>query len=234
MEQEASKIEINKQVKFSTKEINSIFEYLTKTHNSKIELDFNSDYTLLVAVILSARATDKGVNKATKILFEYVKTPQDMLEFGLERLKDSVKTIGLYNAKAERIMETTKILIQKHNSKIPSNLNELEALPGVGRKTANVILNELFEKPVFPVDTHVFRVANRIGLTHANNPIQSEQQLKAIVPNRYAVKAAHAMVLHGRYICKARKPDCDKCGLKNICAFYNTIKAHAPIKGSIK
>lgn len=229
--------------KHSKAEIEQIFKAII-AKSGPIELDHVNDYTLLVAVVLSARATDKGVNKATKALFEKVQTPQQMLELGLESsenavgLEEYVKTIGLYKNKAKNIMALSKLLIEKHGGKVPGTLEELEALPGVGRKTANVILNELFNLPTFPVDTHVFRVSNRLGLCsqlpggQAKNPLQTEKVLKEIVPAEYAVDAAQSLVLHGRYVCKAIKPKCNECTVSQWCEYYKNTKNI--IKPSVK
>lgn len=190
-----------------------------------IELNYTNSFTCLIAVILSARTTDKQVNKATEILFQKISTPEDILKLGLSQLTAYIQTIGLYTTKAKHIMETCTILIERYNSQIPTTREELETLPGVGRKTANVVLNEIFKQPTFPVDTHVFRVCNRLGITSAKNPLQTEEQLQRIVPAIYRLHAAHNLVLHGRYVCKARKPLCEQCPLIEYCHYYQEQSA---------
>lgn len=184
------------------------------------ELEYVNPYTLLVAVVLSAQATDKGVNKATRELFKIVKTPEQMLDLGLEGLKHYVKTIGLYNSKAQNIIKLSALLKEKHASVVPQTRDELEALPGVGRKTANVILNTLYGMDVIAVDTHVFRLANRLKLAQAKTPLDCEKQLMTSIPQEYFKDAHHLLILHGRYVCKAQKPLCDTCVLKDLCAYY--------------
>lgn len=204
-------------------EITEIFNIL-QTYSGAIELDHVNDYTLLVAVVLSARATDKGVNKATKELFKIVQTPQAMVDLGLEKLEEYVKTIGLFKTKAKNIITLSEILIKEHNGIVPNNRDALVALPGVGRKTANVVLNEAFEQEAFPVDTHVFRVTNRLGLCITKTPEQTEKVLEEIVPKPYRLNASQSMVLYGRYICKALKPACQTCQLQQFCDFYKNKK----------
>ncbi|KAL0263839.1 UNVERIFIED_CONTAM: hypothetical protein PYX00_011140 [Menopon gallinae] len=202
--------------------IDKIFSILLKlTPNPKTELNYSNNFTLLVAVVLSAQATDISVNKATKELFTIIKTPQDIINLGEEKLKTYIKTIGLYNAKAKNIIELSKQLIQHHNNTVPNTLEQLVKLPGVGRKTANVILNVAFNKPTIAVDTHVFRVSNRIGLSNATTPLNTELQLLKNVPQKYIFLAHHLLILHGRYICKAKNPLCNKCPIKTYCKFYN-------------
>lgn len=205
--------------KHSAQDLEEIFKILTQ-NNKPIELNFSNGFQLLIAVILSARTTDKAVNKATQNLFKIVHTPADMIELGVEKLESFINILGLYKTKAKRIIQTSDILIKKHNKQVPDNLDDLQQLPGVGRKTANVILNELFKQITFPVDTHVFRVANRLGLVKATNTLQTEQALKEQVPAKYALHAAHSMVLHGRYICKAVKPMCEQCPVQQYCEYY--------------
>lgn len=202
-------------------QVDEIFETLHK-HNPtpKTELEYKNDFTLLIAVVLSARTTDLSVNKATKDLFLNYDSPQKILELGLAGLKNYIKTIGLYNTKAENIIKLCKILIDKYDSKVPNNLEELVKLPGVGRKTANVVLNCLFGMDSMPVDTHVFRVSRRLGLAYGNSPEKVERELLAIIPQKWQKYAHHWLVLHGRYICKARSPKCTECYLSKYCRYY--------------
>lgn len=190
----------------------------------KIELDYVTPYTLLVAVILSAQATDKGVNKATKSLFAKYNTPESMLELGEDGLKQYIKSIGLYNTKAKNIIKMSQKLVDDYNSKIPDNFDDLCQLPGVGRKSANVILNCLYGKDTIAVDTHVFRVSNRIGLAHAKNVLQTELQLMKNIEPQYRKSMHHLLVLHGRYICKAVKPLCSECCVNDVCLYYKNVK----------
>ncbi|MBP5859109.1 endonuclease III [Marivibrio halodurans] len=185
----------------------------------KGELDWTNPYTLLVAVTLSAQATDVGVNKATAGLFKVVSTPQDMLALGEEGLKAHIKTIGLYNSKAKNVMKMTEILVADHGGEVPRERAALEALPGVGRKTANVVLNIAFGQPTIAVDTHLFRVSNRTGLAPGKTPLAVEQKLEKKVPKPYLLHAHHWLILHGRYICKARKPDCPACVVSDVCRY---------------
>lgn len=181
------------------------------------ELESVNTYTLLVAVILSAQATDVGVNKATRALFQKVTTPEAMVKLGLDKLKDHIKTIGLYNAKAENVIKMSQILIDKFGSKVPDNLDDLTSLPGVGRKTANVILNIAFGHPTIAVDTHVFRVSNRTGIAKGDTVEVVEKKLEKTIPAQYKRHAHHWLILHGRYVCKARSPDCAHCLIADIC-----------------
>jgi endonuclease-3 len=176
-------------------------------------------YTLLVAVVLSAQATDKGVNKATGPLFAVADTPEAILELGEGRLKDYIKTIGLYNSKAKNVIALSRILIAEHGGEVPADREALEKLPGVGRKTANVVLNMAFGVPTIAVDTHVFRVGNRTGLAPGKTPLEVERKLERAVPEAYKRHAHHWLILHGRYICKARKPDCPNCVVNDLCRF---------------
>lgn len=189
-----------------------------------------NNYTLLVAVICSAQSTDASVNKATDGLFKTIDSPEKMLELGEDRLKSHIKSIGLFNAKAKNIIEMSKILINSYNGIVPSTLLELIALPGVGRKTANVILNCAFNLPTMAVDTHVFRVGNRIGLTKARNVVESEKQLLENIPPEWLLDAHHWLILHGRYTCKARKPECGKCIIQALCEYpdKNFDSRHLP------
>ncbi len=190
----------------------------------KSELEYVNPYTLLVAVILSAQSTDVGVNKATKALFKKVQTPVAMVKLGEAGLKEYVKTIGLYNAKAKNIIKASEILVREHGGKVPADRADLEKLPGVGRKTANVVLNVAFHQPVIAVDTHIFRVANRTGLAPGKNPLVVEEKLEKVVPSAYLLHAHHWLILHGRYICKARKPACPVCPVADLCAFKDKTK----------
>ncbi len=185
------------------------------------ELDYTSPYTLLVAAVLSAQATDKGVNKATKGLFAVADSAARMLELGEQGLKNHIKTIGLFNTKAKNIMALSRILMTDHNGQPPKSRVALEKLPGVGRKTANVVLNVAFGHPTIAVDTHVFRVSNRIGLAPGKTPLEVEKGLEEITPKAWRLHAHHWLVLHGRYVCKARKPDCPSCVVRDFCGFKN-------------
>lgn len=185
-----------------------------------IELTYINPYTLSVAVILSAQATDKGVNAISPALFAVADTPTKMLNLGIERLKQCIKSLGLYNNKAKNIIAMSEMLVRKFNSTIPSTFEELTSLPGIGPKSANVILNCVFHKPTIAVDTHVFRTANRIGLVKAKNVKETEKQLLARIPQKWLSHAHHWLVLHGRYVCKARKPQCQSCILKGVCLYY--------------
>ncbi len=183
------------------------------------ELHFGSPFELLVAVILSAQATDIGVNKATAGLFKAANSPQAMLALGEDRLREHVRTIGLFNTKAKNIYRTCAILVETHGGAVPADRRALEALPGVGRKTANVILNTAFGKPTIAVDTHIFRVANRTGLAPGKNVRQVEDRLLEVTPDRFKHNAHHWLILHGRYVCKARKPDCPQCLIADLCEY---------------
>ena len=183
------------------------------------ELDYINPYTLLVAVVLSAQATDAGVNKATKPLFEIADTPEKMLELGEPRLRHYIKTIGLYRMKAKNVIGLSEALIEKHGGKVPHEREALEALPGVGRKTANVVMNIAFSEPTIAVDTHIFRVGNRTGLAPGATPLDVEMKLLKAVPENFRLHAHHWLILHGRYVCKARKPECWRCLVADICLF---------------
>lgn len=187
--------------------------------NPKGELNYINSYTLLVAVVLSAQATDVSVNKATKNLFKIAKTPEQMLDLGEANLKNHIKTIGLYNSKAKNIINLSLMLKTKHRSIIPQDLETLQQLPGVGRKTANVVLNMAFGDPTIAVDTHVFRIANRTGLAEGKTPLEVEKILNRITPNKFKHHAHHWLILHGRYVCKSRKPDCPNCVVREYCNF---------------
>ncbi|MCH7507758.1 MAG: endonuclease III [Proteobacteria bacterium] len=189
------------------------------------ELEYNSPFELLTAVILSAQATDVAVNKATRKLFPLANTPQAILDLGEDGLKHYIRTIGLYNAKATNIIKTCGILLEKHGGEVPSERKSLEALPGVGRKTANVVLNTAFGKPTIAVDTHIFRLANRTGMAKGKTPLQVELKLLKAVPKEYLHDAHHWLILHGRYTCKARKPNCPECIVRDLCSFRNKTQA---------
>ena len=181
------------------------------------ELEFTNPYTLLVAVVLSAQATDAGVNIATKPLFERIKTPQQMVELGEERLREAIKTIGLFNTKAKNVIALSRALIERFDGKVPGSREQLQELPGVGRKTANVVLNTAFGEETFAVDTHVFRVCNRTGLASGKNVDEVEAKLEKIVPQPFRRDAHHWLILHGRYTCKARLPECWRCPVTDLC-----------------
>lgn len=188
-----------------------------KDPNPRCELDYTNAYTLLVAVLLSAQTTDKGVNKATAELFKIADTPQKMLELGLENLKGYIKTIGLYNNKAKNVIALSQELINKYQGEVPSDRHALENLPGVGRKTANVVLNVWFNQPTIAVDTHVMRISHRLGFSDGKTPLAVEEDLNAVLPDNYKKNANHWLVLFGRYICKAQKPDCANCPISSFC-----------------
>ena len=183
------------------------------------ELEYTSVFELLSAVLLSAQAADVGVNKATRKLFAVANTPQQILDLGLNGLENYVKTIGLYRSKAKHLMETCRILVEQHHSVVPRTREALEALPGVGRKTANVVLNVAFGEPAMAVDTHIFRVGNRTGLAPGKTPLAVEMKLMKRIPAAYLVDAHHWLILHGRYVCQARKPMCWQCGVSEFCSF---------------
>ena len=198
----------------------AIFERLRDANpNPQTELQYNSAFELLVAVILSAQATDIGVNKATAKLFPVANTPQAILDLGEDGLKDYVKTIGLYNSKAANIMKTCRALVDEHDGEVPDTREELVALPGVGRKTANVVLNTAFGKPAMAVDTHIFRVSNRTGIAPGKNVLEVENRLMRLVPKEFLLDAHHWLILHGRYTCTARKPKCGACIIEDLCEF---------------
>jgi len=183
------------------------------------ELAYGSNFELLIAVILSAQATDVSVNKATAKLFPIARTPAAILELGETALKHHIRTIGLFNNKARNIIRTSRILLDEHGGQVPQERTALESLPGVGRKTANVVLNTAFGQPTIAVDTHIFRVANRTGLAKGKNVIEVEKGLLKFTPDKYKLNAHHWLILHGRYICKARKPLCDECQLQELCEY---------------
>jgi endonuclease-3 len=199
------------------------------------ELDFINPFTLLVAVVLSAQATDAGVNKATPALFAAADTPAKMLALGEDQVRFHIRTIGLFNTKAKNIIRLSEILVREHGGQVPRDRDQLESLPGVGRKTANVVLNTAFGEPTIAVDTHIFRVANRTGLAPGRTPLEVEQKLERITPPARKLHAHHWLILHGRYVCKARKPDCPSCVVEDLCRFKGktvvtppAASAHAP------
>lgn len=187
--------------------------------NPTTELNYSTPFELLVAVILSAQATDVGVNKATNKLYPVANTPEAILALGVDGLKEYINTIGLFNAKAENVIKTCQILIEQHNSEVPDNRKDLEALPGVGRKTANVVLNTAFNQPTMAVDTHIFRVSNRTGIAPGKDVVEVEKRLLRLVPKEFLMDAHHWLILHGRYVCKARKPQCGSCLIEDLCEF---------------
>ena len=201
-------------------QIGRFFATLQATNpHPQTELEFASVFELLAAVLLSAQATDVGVNKATRRLFVVANTPQKILDLGLEGLEQHIKTIGLFRSKAKHLMQTCRILVEQHGGQVPRTREALEALPGVGRKTANVVLNVAFGEPTMAVDTHIFRVGNRTGLAPGKTPYEVEMQLLKRVPPSYLVDAHHWLILHGRYICQARKPRCAQCAVSAYCDF---------------
>jgi endonuclease-3 len=202
------------------KQVSEFFARLrTANPEPKSDLEYTNPYTLLVAVVLSAQATDIGVNRATKELFKTVDTPQKMIKLGLDKLKDHIKTIGLYNTKAKNVIALSEILVKEHGGNVPEDFDSLVKLPGVGRKTANVVLNVVFRHPTMAVDTHIFRVSNRTGLAPGTTPEKVEAALLKVVPEEFALYAHHWLILHGRYTCKARKPECAKCPVYDLCAY---------------
>ena len=208
----------------------AIFEFFRRlaedNPSPETELKFGNTYQLLVAVVLSAQSTDVGVNKATRKLFQQVKTPAEMIELGEEGLKEHIKTIGLFNSKAKNVIALSEILVRDFGGEVPADRDVLTTLPGVGRKTANVVMNCAFGAETFAVDTHIFRVANRTGMAKGKTPLAVEKLLDKRVPQPFRVGSHHWMILHGRYICKARTPECWRCPVADLCAFKS--KAPAP------
>jgi len=199
-------------------EILQIMEIFNKENpNPQCELNFHNAYTLLVAVVLSAQTTDKGVNKATEKLFKIADTPEKMITLGEKRLISHIRTIGLFNNKAKNIIALSHVLIEKYNSQVPDTREELETLPGVGRKTANVVLNVWFHKPALAVDTHVMRLSHRLDFSQGKTPLAIELDLLKILPDKYVINANHWLVLFGRYICKAQRPECARCAIASFC-----------------
>ncbi|WP_035881777.1 endonuclease III [Cupriavidus metallidurans] len=204
----------------------AIFETLREVNPTPTtELEYSSPFELLIAVLLSAQATDVGVNKATRLLFPVAHSPQQILALGEAGLIDYIKTIGLYKTKARHVMETCHILVEKYDGKVPPVREALESLPGVGRKTANVVLNVAFGQPTIAVDTHIFRVSNRTGLAPGKNPDAVEEKLLKVVPKEFLHDAHHWLILHGRYVCKARKPECWHCAIEPLCEFKEKTPA---------
>lgn len=201
----------------------NVYEFFKRLHAINPEpvsdLEYTNTYTLLVAVTLSAQATDIGVNKATKDLFKIADTPQKMLDLGIDKLKSHIKTIGLYNNKAKNVIAMAEILVEEYDSIVPDNRKNLMALPGVGRKTANVVLNIAFGQPTMAVDTHIFRVANRTKMAKGKTPDTVEKGLLKVIPDEFAMHAHHWLILHGRYTCKARSPECGSCIVNDLCTY---------------
>jgi endonuclease-3 len=203
----------------SESQIIEVFEIFKKSNpEPKSELNYSNPYTLLVAVALSAQTTDKSVNKATEALFKIADTPEKMIALGEEKLISYIKSIGLYKNKAKHVIEMSKMLISDFGSKVPDNREDLEKLPGVGRKTANVVLNVIFNKPTMPVDTHLLRISPKIGLAEGKTPLEVEKSLLKRIPPQYLEHAHHWLILHGRYICTARNPKCEECPINHLCA----------------
>ncbi len=212
-----------------------LFERLrTQNPNPVTELEHSTPFELLIAVILSAQATDKGVNIATRRLYPVANTPEKILALGSDGLTSYVKTIGLYPGKVKNILVTCRMLLEQHAGRVPEDRESLEALPGVGRKTANVVLNSAFGQPTMPVDTHIFRVSNRLGLARGDTPRAIEDGLLRVIPREYLLNAHHWLLLHGRYVCKARKPECPRCPLVDLCAYKDKtllLPATLPLAG---
>jgi endonuclease-3 len=200
-----------------------------RTPNPETELESVNEFTLLVAVVLSAQATDASVNLATRDLFGEVNTPAAMLDLGEERLRERIKTIGLFNTKAKNVIALSRMLVEQHGGQVPADRDALEALPGVGRKTANVVMNTAFGAETFAVDTHVFRVGNRTGLAPGKTPLEVEEQLDRMTPAPYRRDAHHLLILHGRYVCKARRPECWRCVVAPLCRY--SPKTQPPSEG---
>ena len=205
-------------------EINNIFQILVKDYpETKTELKYINNFTLLVSIILSAQATDVSVNKATKMLFKFAKTPEEMTQLGEQKLKKYIKSIGLFNSKAKNIIKLSKILCKIYKSKIPKSFEELISLPGVGNKTASVFQNVALNLPRIAVDTHVFRVANRTGMTRTKTTDLTQLQLEKIIPKKWLLKAHHLLIFHGRYVCKSRSPLCKKCSIFSFCEYKGKV-----------
>ncbi len=206
--------------KLNAAEMEQVFQRFSDNNpNPEGELNSVNTFTFLVAVVLSAQATDEGVNKATKALFEAADTPEKILALGEDKVREHIRTIGLYRNKAKNVIALSRDLVAKHASEVPDNREALEALPGVGRKTANVVLNICFGQPTIAVDTHLFRLANRVGLAPGKTVLAVEQGLLKRVPKEYMLHAHHWLILHGRYVCKARKPECERCLISDLCLF---------------
>jgi len=214
--------------KLTRAQIADIYKALAKLDPApRTELNYSNPFTLVVAVALSAQATDVGVNKATKALFEVADTPEKMVALGEDTIRDYVKTIGLFRNKAKNVFALSQMLIDDFNSVVPHTREDLEKLPGVGRKTANVVLNEAFGQPTMAVDTHIFRVSNRTGMAPGKNPLEVELNLLKVTPEEYGLHAHHWLILHGRYTCVARTPKCFNCAISEICKFKDKTKAVA-------
>lgn len=206
--------------KLNAAEMEQIFQRFSENNpDPEGELESVNTFTFLVAVVLSAQATDEGVNKATRGLFQAADTPEKMLALGEDKVRELIRTIGLYRNKAKNVVALSRDLVEKHASQVPDNRDALEALPGVGRKTANVVLNNCFGQPTIAIDTHLFRLANRVGLAPGKTVLAVEQGLLKRVPKAYLLHAHHWLILHGRYICKARKPECERCLISDLCLF---------------
>jgi endonuclease-3 len=221
--------------KFTKAEAEEFFARL-KRHMPvpRTELEYRNPFTLLVAVALSAQATDKSVNKATQSLFKIADTPEKMAALGVQKLTPYIKTIGLYRTKAKNVIALSKALIENHGSKVPKDRDALEELPGVGRKTANVVLNVAFGEPTIAVDTHIFRVSNRTGLAPGKNPLEVEKGLEKIVPGEYKLHAHHWLILHGRYTCVARKPLCPTCVVNDLCRYKDKTREITPDRTPVR
>ena len=218
--QEGGTITISQKSKVNATKRREIFtRFRDANPKPTTELNFSSTFQLLVAVVLSAQATDKSVNGATEHLFKEAPDAQSLFDLGIERVTELIRTIGLYNSKAKNLIRISEILLGDHNGKVPETREELEALPGVGRKTANVILNTAFGKPTIAVDTHIFRICNRIGIAPGKNVDHVEQKLLKVVPKEFVVDAHHWLILHGRYVCTARKPSCGSCLIFDLCEY---------------
>ena len=212
--------------KMKLADIETCFERMAKVlPEPKTELDYRDPYTLLVAVVLSAQATDAGVNRATRSLYAAANTPQAMVELGIDGIAHHIRTVGLFNTKAKNVHRLSEILIESHGGVVPDDREALQALPGVGRKTANVVLNEAFGHPTIAVDTHIFRVGNRTGMAPGKTPDAVEAELVRRVPNSWKKGAHHWLILHGRYLCKARKPECWRCSISEFCLFKDKTPA---------
>lgn len=222
----ASKTAGRRRTALTRAQIHELFSRLRELNPKPVtELEYSSPFELLVAVALSAQATDVGVNKATRKLFPVANTPEAMLALGVDGLKSYINTIGLYNAKAANVIAACRILVDRHHGVVPQTREELEALPGVGRKTANVVLNTAFGQPAMAVDTHIFRVSNRTGLAPGKDVRVVEDNLMQVVPAEFLLDAHHWLILHGRYVCKARKPACPGCVIHDICRFKDKTRA---------
>lgn len=212
---------------FTTEEAADLYARLAEVRpDPRTELEYTSPFTLVVAVALSAQATDVGVNKATKRLFAAADTPEKMVALGEDRIREHIKTIGLFRNKAKNVYALSKLIIEEFGGEVPRTREALESLPGVGRKTANVVMNEAFGEPTIAVDTHIFRVSNRTGLAPGKNPLEVEKRLEAITPAEFMKGAHHWLILHGRYVCKARKPDCPNCAIADLCRFDDKTAPH--------